>query len=335
MENLEKVVKDFGKIKVLLLGDMAIDHYIYGKVSGISPEAPVPLLSGVSDMFKLGCAANVANNLAALGGKVVSVGLVGNDENGRLLVNEMKNKGVDVSGIFTDINKPTTTTIRVLSDNQQLLRIHKGWEKEAEGKVVDEITDFLRNIIDKIDGIIIADHDKGLMTEKLIETAINISKENNKPALIDPGLRKFFDYRDVTIFKPNESESSLMTGITVINETSIRNICQRIANQLNCENIVMTRGKKGIVIFERSGNINNLPSLSSEIADRTGVGDTTTAALGLAFFSGAPCLEAAQISNLAGAIKVRKVGTAVVTNDEMLEKLKTFKSQSSNEEYER
>jgi len=326
MEILEKTVKDFEKMKVLLVGDLIIDHYIHGKVSGISPEAPVPLLTDASDMFKLGGAANVANNLIALGGKVISVGLVGNDENGRWLINEMKNKGIDVSGIFIDINRPTTTTIRVLSENHQLLRIHRGLEKDVEGKVVDEIIDFLKNTIEKVDGVIVADDDKGLMAEKLIDNITILSKDSNKPVLVDPGLKKFFDYRDVNVFKPNERESSLMTGITVINETSIRNICQRIVNQLNCETIVMTRGKKGMMVFEKTGGINHLPPLSTEIADRTGVGDTTTAALGLAFFSGASYLDAAKLANIAGAIKVRKVGTAVVTEEELLDKLKTFKS---------
>jgi len=316
---LKSLLDDFVGKKVMILGDMMVDKYILGETTRISPEAPVPIVDIKSEKVIPGGAANTANNISSLDGKVISVGVVGDDEDGKWLMKNLKRKGIDVKGIFTDKSRPTTTKTRIISGHQHIVRIDREEKMEIDEKLTHKIIDFVRKEISKVDAIAFSDYDKGLITVKLLDEVINTGKQHEKPIITDPKFRHFFDYKGVTIFKPNLNEASRMTGITVVNETSIRNMGIKILSQLECSAVLITRGENGMSLFEKNGRITDIPVIprEGEILDVTGAGDTVTATLSLALASGADFINAANLSNIAAGIEVEKMGTATVSRKEI------------------
>lgn len=325
MEELKKVVERFESARILAIGDVMLDRFILGTVSRISPEAPVPVVDLTSETFKPGGAANAINNIRALGGEVIAVGIIGDDVSGKKLIDLLKQSGINTEGIIVIQNRPTIVKTRIIAGQQQIVRIDREKRDCLDNEWVQKILGFVNTKIDDIDAILISDYDKGVITNKLLEDIIPLAKKYNKPVIVDPKVEHFLDYKGVTIVTPNIKEASAATGISPINETSIRNMGQWLLTQLECDTVLITRGKNGMSLFEKDGDVTHIPTVAREVFDVTGAGDTVTGVVALCLAVGAVMADAAIIANTAAGIVVGKLGTATATKEELKHQLDILK----------
>jgi len=335
VEDLKAVINKFDDTHILVIGDMMLDQYIMGTVSRISPEAPVPIVDFSSEIFKPGGAANAISNIRSLGGKVIPVGIIGNDMNGRKLINLLKKNRINTEGIFTIQNRPTIIKTRIIAAQQQIMRIDQENRNNLENKWNQKIFDFINSQIYNVDAILISDYDKGLITDKLIETVVSIARKNNKPIIVDPKVDHFLIYKDITVITPNLKEASIATGINFINEASIVNMGQWLLAKLRCDAVLITRGKDGMSLFEKNGNVAHIPTVARAVFDVTGAGDTVTAVVTLCLATGAGMIESATIANVAAGLVVEKLGTATVTKEELKKRIHILRDRNDFYKIER
>ena len=322
IKKLKKIIDSFGKTSILVVGDLMLDEFIWGKVSRISPEAPVPVVWTTSESVMPGGASNVAHNLQALGGKVYIAGVVGNDSRGRLLIEEMKKRDINVDGVVQDSKRQTTLKTRVIAHNQQVVRI----DKETTGTINDNITEriltFASGIINDIDAIVIEDYGKGVIVPRLIKGLIRLAKRYKKVLTVDPKEDHFSLYKNATAITPNHYEAAKAVGMKAKGDMPIEEIGKKLLKQLNSETVIMTLGENGMCVFEKSGKITRIPTVAQDVYDVSGAGDTVIGAYTLAAASGARNIEAAHIANCAAGIVVGKVGIAVASQEELIDKIK-------------
>ena len=319
-QRLLKILEKFKSKKVLVIGDIMLDKYIWGDVSRISPEAPVQVVNVVKETYEPGGASNVANNIASLDGSAFMVGIVGNDDAKNILLQELKKRKIDTGGIFTDNDKPTIQKIRIMGRSQQLLRVDYEKKEHAHRDIENSIMEFLKKIVKDVDVIVISDYAKGVITPEICNSLVQLSKDCNKPIIVDPKPKHINFYSNVTLITPNNSEASEMTGIEDGTDESIAEIGSRLLKQLDT-NVLITRGEKGMSLFEKNGNVINIPTKAREVYSIIGAGDTVVSTLALALASGAEMKEAAMLANIAAGIKVGKIGTASVSIDEIKKEL--------------
>ena len=318
MNNLLKVVEQFKNKKILILGDVMLDKYIWGDVSRISPEAPVQIVNVTGESYVPGGAANVANNIAALSAKSFIVGVVGNDNTKKELIKELEKRNVDVNGLIVDENKRTIRKVRVFGRNQQLLRFDYEKKGYVEPDTENKIFNFVSKKLDEIDAIIISDYAKGTITKNLMEKLTSLCKEKNKIIVVDPKPKHKDFYKNATLITPNHKEAHEMTGLAEEDpsDVDIEKMGKRLLGELN-STILITKGEKGMSLFEKDKKITSIPTFAKEVYDIVGAGDTSAATLTLALASGASFEEAAVIANHAAGITVGKIGTSTVSIEEL------------------
>ncbi len=321
MNNLIKIIECFKGKKILVLGDVMLDKYIWGNVSRISPEAPVQVVEVVKESYAPGGAANVANNITALGAKSIIAGVVGKDRTKEQLVSNLKRRDIDVSGLMEDENKRTIRKVRVFGRSQQLLRFDYEKKGYVNADTENKIFEFIQNNIDNVDAIIISDYAKGTVTKNLMEKLIMLCEKKSKLIVVDPKPKHKDFYKNVTLITPNHKEAHEMANIAEdAEDADINETGKKLLDELN-STILITRGEKGMSLFEKSGKITNIPTFAKEVYDIVGAGDTSVAAVALALVSGADFEEAAIIANHAAGIKVGKVGTSTVSIEELRESI--------------
>ena len=310
--NLIKMLEKFKDKKIIVLGDIMLDKYIFGNVERISPEAPVQIVGVEKERFIPGGAANVANNIAALDAKVFMVGIVGKDIEAKILLKELKKRKVNIDGIVTDNNVPTTQKVRVFGQKQQLLRIDyekKDYlNKEAENKIIA----FIKEKIKETDAIIISDYAKGVITKDLMANVKELAK--GILLIVDPKPKHKAFYAGVNLITPNVKEAREMSGKEEVNEMG-----RELMEELNAP-VLITRGEKGMSLFEWNG-VTNIATEAKEVFDVSGAGDTTVAALTLALTAGATLEQAAILANHAAGITVEKIGASTVSIKELKKSL--------------
>lgn len=321
-EKFKKIISNFNETRVLIIGDLILDEFLWGNVSRISPEAPVPVVWVRSESFMPGGAANVANNIHALGAKVYLAGVVGNDERGRILTGELKNKGMDVEGIVIDGERPTTLKTRVIAHHQQVVRIDKEKMGGLDSGLIDRIIDYVKEVINKVDAIIIEDYGKGVITPRLLQDVLRLAKRHKKIITVDPKEEHFHYYKGVTAITPNHHEAAQAAGIKAKDGESIVRIGKALLGKLKCEAVLVTLGENGMQLFEKKGRITHIPTVAQDVFDVSGAGDTVIGTFTLSLAAGSPMIDAARISNFASGIVVGKVGIAVVTQEELLERIR-------------
>lgn len=318
---LLKILENFKNKNILVIGDIMLDKYIWGDVSRISPEAPVQVVNVIRETYEAGGAANVANNISALSGRAVMVGIAGNDSAKAILLKELKKKGITTDGIVTDSDKPTTQKIRVIGRSQQLLRVDYENKEHVHKKVETLIIKFLERSVKDMDVVVISDYAKGVITREIGSKAIELCNKLNKPIIVDPKPKHRDFYSNVTLITPNNAEASEMAGIEDGSDEAVIEIGNRLLKQLNTS-VLVTRGEKGMSLFESGGSITHIPTKAREVYSLIGAGDTVVAAIALAMASGASLKDAAVIANIAAGIKVGKIGTATVSIDEIKKEIK-------------
>ncbi len=318
---IEKIVSGFSGLNILIIGDLILDEFLWGDVSRISPEAPVPVVWIKSESFMPGGAANVANNINALGGKPLLVGVVGDDDRGRMLKGSLNSRDIITDGVIVDGRRPTTLKTRVIAHHQQVVRIDKEKLDGLSKGVGGRIAEYVNATIGKVDAVIIEDYGKGVVTPDLLKYVIKLARKHNKIVAVDPKEEHLHYYKGVTVITPNHHEASAVTGIKVRDKKSLEDIGKALIKKLNCEAALITLGENGMQLFEKKGRITHIPTVAQDVFDVSGAGDTVISAFTMCLASGAGMIDAARISNAAAGIVVGKVGIAVAKQKEIISKM--------------
>jgi len=318
----EKILNKFPKVKILVVGDIMMDRFIWGKVSRISPEAPVPVVAVEKETFLLGGAANVVNNIHSLGGKVSLCGVVGDDEMGEKIIKELAEMGIGMHGIFVEQGRQTTTKTRIIAHQQQVVRIDREATDHLKVPTLRNLSEFLKKNMEGFNGVILSDYGKGLLTKELIRATIQRAREMKKFIMVDPKLKNFSHYKGATVITPNAAEASAASGILINDLSSLKRAGRMLLKKLGCDVLVITRGEEGIAIFEPHQEPFLVSTVAKEVYDVTGAGDTVIGTMALALGAGARVIEAAKLANYAAGIVVGKIGTATVSWAELFNVIK-------------
>jgi D-beta-D-heptose 7-phosphate kinase/D-beta-D-heptose 1-phosphate adenosyltransferase len=299
--------------KILVVGDLMIDEWIWGTVTRISPEAPVPVVAVADHSFTLGGAGNVANNLRALRASVIFAGIVGSDAFADQIRTLLRNEDVDDAGVFAGADRPTTRKTRVVAHNQQVVRAD--WESTSELEAGDRgrLVEFVRERAPRCDAVILSDYAKGLFSRELVEAALTCPL-----VLADPKPQNIGLFSGVTCVAPNSAEASAIAGTPIVDDASLERAGVRLIELLDCRYAIITRGEHGMALFGRAGERLQIPSVARTVYDVSGAGDTVIAVLGLALAAGAPIEQAMQLANFAAGAVVAKLGTATASPEEIL-----------------
>ncbi|MBU1862129.1 MAG: D-glycero-beta-D-manno-heptose-7-phosphate kinase [Candidatus Omnitrophica bacterium] len=325
-KQLTELVEKFARVKLLIIGDFILDQYIFGKVSRISPEAPVPVVDVDvrRETYVPGGALNVGNNIKELGATVFPCGAIGRDLYGRMFLKRVKSEGIDSSGIIIDNERPTTLKTRVIAHSQQVVRIDRESREDISHNERRKVIDFCRKKVKDVDGIIIEDYGKGVISPELLKEISILAKRYNKFIAVDPKEKHFQYYKNVTIITPNKKEAYCAVGVSLEDkQVTIEDVGKRILKKIGCQAVLITLGEEGMALFEGKGKISKIPTAAQEVFDVSGAGDTVIAVLSLALGAGANFQDAALIANCAAGIVVGKVGAAAITKEELVSSINT------------
>ncbi|MDD5439373.1 MAG: D-glycero-beta-D-manno-heptose-7-phosphate kinase [Candidatus Omnitrophica bacterium] len=321
-EVLKRIVNGFEGRKILVVGDLILDEFIWGKVTRISPEAPVPVVWVDHESFMPGGAANVANNIASLGGEAHLVGVIGNDDHGAVLKGELGQKGIQTGGILNDNSRPTIVKTRVIAHQQQVVRIDREKTDRISDDILAKATDYVKKVLPSMDALIIEDYGKGLITPEVLKTIIGMAKRSGKIISVDPKEDHFKHYRGVTVVTPNASEAYNATGVKIKDDDSLLKAGHYLLDKLRTKIALITLGEEGMAVFEKGKPYRKIPTVAQEVFDVSGAGDTVISTYTLALAAGATPIQAAHVANCAAGVVVGKVGISVVTRQELVRRIK-------------
>ena len=310
----------FSKARVLVVGDLILDEFVWGKVSRISPEAPVPVVWVQSESVMPGGAANVANNIRALGGQALLVGVVGEDAWGTRLLDDLASRRVDTSGVLR-IARPTTVKTRVIAHHQQVVRVDREHREPLTSATIGRLLRVVEDRLAGVDAVVLEDYGKGVITRQLLEVAVPLARRRRKLITVDPKEEHFDLYHGVTALTPNRQEAGEAVGRELAGDADVRRAGQEILERLGCEGVLVTLGEDGMWLFEPRGRQARIPTVAQEVFDVAGAGDTVIAAFTLALASGASMEQAALIANYAAGIVVGKLGVATASPEELAARL--------------
>ncbi|MDP8262267.1 MAG: D-glycero-beta-D-manno-heptose-7-phosphate kinase [Candidatus Ancaeobacter aquaticus] len=326
IKRMKKIFDAFSKVKVLVVGDVMLDQYIWGKVTKISPEAPVPVVNVVRESFMPGGSANVVNNVSALGASVYVAGAIGNDAAGVTLKEGLRTEGVNTDGLIVDKDRPTILKTRIIASHQQVVRVDRDGKLFLDNEYMERIIKYVGSIIKKIDAIIIEDYGKGVITQECIDAIVLLAKKHGKVTSVDPKDGHFLDYSGATVVTPNHHEALSCIRRNVTEQNGLDEVGRQLLRKWNCGNILITCGEDGMIIFEGEKEPFKIQTVAREVFDVSGAGDTVIAALTTSLASGATIRESAIISNYAAGIVVGKLGTATTNREEITAAMKTWRS---------
>jgi len=316
---MKEIINKFTGTSILAIGDLILDQYLYGTVTRISPEAPVPIVQINKEVCELGGTANVINNINKLGGTVEAVGIIGNEDEGRKLLNLLKERNVITEGVIISDDKPTTVRTRIIGNNSHIARLEKENRKKIGAEISNQIFEYIRNKIKNYDAILISDYDNGLITPYLSKKLIYLANSNEIPIIVNSKTENLIQYKKVSVIISDCHKVSNVIGIKPINETSIRNIGQWMLTRLDCKGIIIMRGEKGISVFSKDGAFKHLPIITKGVTDITGVEDAIISVVTLAVANKSNVIDAAMIANAAAAIVLNKTGNYTPSKEEILE----------------
>ena len=309
----------FPATRILVIGDLIIDHFIWGSVNRISPEAPVPVVNVTRENLLLGGAANVLNNIYALGGKGEMCGVIGQDIMGDHLLELLRNLNSPTKGIVKSTDRPTTKKTRVIAQHQQVVRFDREKSGPLPTEVLEKIFDYLDKNLASFQAVIVSDYHKGMISAELMALMMKkLQFQKNIPVIVDPKPHLLERFTGATILTPNVAEAEKMAGISITNEDELCEAARLIKEKLGCAALLITRGEAGMALFEEEREPLLIPTMAREVFDVTGAGDTVIATLALGLAAGLNFSEASILANRAAGIVVGKLGTATVTPDELL-----------------
>ena len=327
---LKKVVQSIVQPRIMVVGDLILDKYIWGKVGRISPEAPIQILEAQKEEIRLGGAGNVMHNLKTLGANVSCVGVVGEDESGEELRHQLTQLGLDAQGIFSSSDRPTTLKTRFIAQNPQVLRVDNESKQGIPAEIQKSIADYIDQNLSKFDLVVISDYAKGVLTNEVLAHLIERARELKIPTVVDPKGKEYKRYRGATVITPNKKEIELASGMTIDSEDSLIKAAQWMLAELELEAAIITLGKDGIYLQHSQGGQHYYPARARSVYDVTGAGDTVIAALAICLGSKLDFDISVKFANCAAALVVERLGTVAVTLEEILDRAPGSKSPTTN-----
>jgi len=294
-----------------------IDEYIWGGVTRVSPEAPVPIVGVTNETLRLGGAANVAHNIISLGGRVEVCGVLGDDQMGRWLRSDLKGKKIGIRGLITSSGRPTTVKTRVIAHDQQVVRVDKEVTTPLDRADEDVILGFAESFLGDCGCVVISDYAKGVITPTLMHKLVELARESSVPVAVDPKISQFSIYRGVTVLTPNLFEAAAGAGLVIDSMEALVEAGYRIMEKLSCEYLIITRGDQGMTLFSNRREFQHIEAYSRKVYDVTGAGDTVMSTLALALASGLSMEEGAYLANVAAGVVVGEIGTVPISSEQM------------------
>jgi D-glycero-beta-D-manno-heptose-7-phosphate kinase len=325
----QQIVGKFPDLRIVTVGDLMLDEFIWGQARRISPEAPTPVVEVKRETWHLGGAGNVISNLLELGARAIPIGVVGADDAAKMMRDRFAERNARIDGVITDASRPTTRKTRVIAHSgrqyQQIVRADREDRSPVSDVVEDRIIAAFNQAISNADAVIVSDYDKGLLTPRVLRALVESARSRAKMVCLDPKIRNFALYREVDVITPNQSEAERASGVEITDEPSLNAAARRIRDLTGCKNVLITRAELGMSLLgpeEDKEEMTHISTTAREVYDVTGAGDTVIATLALALAAGAKLTEAAIIANHAAGVVVGKVGVAAVSRDELLAALK-------------
>lgn len=325
---IEKIFESFSQLRVLIIGDVMLDSYIWGAVERVSPEAPVPVVNVRKKDFRLGGAANVALNVLSLGANPVLCALIGNDDDGKKMIQRLEEKGMSKEGIVVSNDRPTTVKTRVIASHQHVVRVDEESDREANANEEKLLLERIEKLMPQCNAVIFEDYDKGVLNEKIISRTVELAKKQNIPTIVDPKKRNFLVYKGVTLFKPNlkELREGLKIEVNAGKQDQVQKASAMLKEKLNAQGVMVTLSEHGVYIDYLSEEI-KLPAHAREIADVSGAGDTVVSVATLCVALNLSVKTIVGLSNLAGGLVCQHVGVVPIDKNELLnEALKEFQN---------
>lgn len=321
-QSLTGAIARFPSANVLLIGDIIIDHFLWGSATRISPEAPVPVVNVQREDFMLGGSANVLRNIVSLGGRATLCGIIGDDVNGRKIVDLVEGLHVPTAGLIVG-KRPTTVKTRVVAQGQQIVRFDRELIGQPSKETLEALLQFITTQIHQYDAIVVSDYAKGVVGEQLMVPLRRLlenarSRESKPiPLIIDPKPSNIHYFVGATVITPNHHEARQISGMPMDDETSLMAAARQIRDDIGCKAVLITRGEAGMALLEENDQLVTIPTMAKEVFDVTGAGDTVAATLSVALASGCSMREAAVLANYAAGVVVGKVGTACISAQEL------------------
>ncbi len=319
---IDDICTRIGGSRILILGDIMLDEYLFGSVSRISPEAPVPVVEITSTKQLLGGAANVAANISALGDEPILLGVAGDDEAAARLTQLLRTRGISSGSIVHDHTRHTTIKTRVIAHSQQVVRTDREDRTPLNQQSRKAVIDRFQSMSDEIGAVIISDYGKGVITPELLEAVIDICRARDIFVGVDPKETNFFNYKRVSLITPNHHEAGFAYGRRILTEGDLYDVGNGLLQKLEAESILITRGADGMSLFQTDQEPTHIPTFARDVYDVTGAGDTVIATFVSAVCAGADLVEAAMMANAAAGITIGEVGTASVTTSQLRQELK-------------
>jgi D-beta-D-heptose 7-phosphate kinase/D-beta-D-heptose 1-phosphate adenosyltransferase len=322
-DSLQQAVARFTDTKILVIGDVIVDQFIWGAVSRISPEAPVPVVNVTREELLLGGSANVLRNIVSLGGSCALCGIIGNDAMGEELLTLMRSVDAPVEGLVRS-SRPTTLKTRVVAQGQQVVRYDREKIGSPSEKTLSRMKDYLTDSLTDFDAVIVSDYAKGVVNDDLMThlhkllAKIRAKSGRRLPLIVDPKPVNLKRFSGATVITPNNHEASLISGVDIIDDSTLFQAASVIRQKIDCEGVLITRGEAGMALLEGDQAVVTIPTMAKEVFDVTGAGDTVAATLALGLAAGGTMTQSAVLANHAAGIVVGKVGTASVGCEELL-----------------
>ncbi len=316
-KHLKEYIEKFPDARILVVGDIIMDRYVWGEVSRISPEAPVPVVDVKQETNMLGGAANVAHNIASLGAKPILCGVVGEDSNGGDILDEIDRMGLKVGGIVKEDDRPTSIKTRIVAHSQQVVRFDRESKKDINPESIKKILGFIKKSLKDLDAVVVADYGKGVISAPLMKGLRRLAENSSVMIAVDPKTGNFEYYHGVDVITPNHYEAGVFCHIEIADENSLMRAGRKMLRELGCRSVLITQGKDGVTLFEKNGETTHIPTVAKKVFDVTGAGDTVIGTFSLALASGLDFKSAAVLSNFAAGIVVGEVGTSVVRTEDL------------------
>jgi len=304
--------------RILVVGDVMLDEFVWGRVSRVSPEAPVPVVEVSHQTFHLGGAANVAANVRALGGAATVAGVVGQDLAGSRVREELSEAGIEASLAASDTGRPTTLKTRIIAHSQQVVRADRERSDDIPRALEDDLLARVGKALPGTGAVVLSDYQKGVVTPRLARAVFLAARRRGIPVLVDPKVRHFGLYRGAWLVTPNQLEAEQASGLRIRSPQDLAAAAARLLAQLRSEAVLITRGEHGMSLFRAGRRAVHIPAAAREVYDVTGAGDTVIATLALAVAARASLDQAAQLANAAAGVVVAKIGTAIASPEEVV-----------------
>jgi len=325
-DQLRKLLNRFRRQNIVVVGDVMLDQFLWGRVSRISPEAPVPVVEVTRESSFPGGAANVARNLRALGAPVKIMGVLGEDSAGEELRGLLDEQGVETGGLVVDPNRPTTLKTRIVAYHQQVVRFDREKAEKISPSVADKLMEYFHSQVNHAAAVIFEDYGKGVLSQKLLDDMQRLARKHHKITAADPNARNLLRYSGLTAITPNRSEAFTAAGVTyaepadeVLRDEPLMRVGRILLRKWRARNLLVTLGEHGMCLFRSGARPYHTPTVAREVYDVSGAGDTAIASFVLALTAGASPVEAAEISNHAAGVVVGKIGTATCSTEELVE----------------